>query len=147
MLSDAGVPGTHALQRIAELVNVAPPSLETPTPMPWPPPFDQRSSCHMPIALSPWIASVGSTSAFRKFRPPVTAICAASCDAHAARGEARAEALTGLETVATPLVEATRTNALESALVHKAFFSKSQSPLLNPRRPVSPKNLIPARPF
>src|SRR5437899_11293844 len=52
-----------------ESVQGLPPSLEMPTPMPWPPPFDQRSWCHMAIWLLPLTATAGSTSASGKFRP------------------------------------------------------------------------------
>ena len=122
------MPGAQASHGIVEFVQFTPPFDETPTPMPWPPPFDQRSSCHWPIRWSPKTPRVGSTSAFRKLRPPVTAICAASREAQAASGDASAEALTGVVTPATAVLDVMRARALTSAEIQTAFrngFMKS----------------------
>src|SRR4029077_5742516 len=118
-----------------------------PRPIPWPPPLDQRSSCHIPITLSPKTPTVGSTSAFRKLRPPLAAICGASCDAHAASGEARAEALTGVVTPATAAVDVTSGNALESAAIQIALFSNWQFPPNQDEPACLLKNLIPVDTF
>ncbi len=64
MLLSAGcVLGLHASSAIVVSVQLAPPSVEKPTPMPCAPPFDLRSWCHMAIALLPCTATCGSTSA------------------------------------------------------------------------------------
>src|ERR1051326_633021 len=109
--SAGGVPGAQKPHGIEPLLQVAPPSEETPRPIPWAPPFDQRSSCHMPITWLPRTATEGSTSALRELRPPVTAIRGPFWEAQPASGETSAEARTGVVVPAKPGVVATSTSA------------------------------------
>src|SRR5689334_21603961 len=70
MLLSAGcVSGLHAVSAMGVSVQLAPPSVEKPTPMPCAPPFDLRSWWNIAIAFFPCTATWGSTSAFRYVRP------------------------------------------------------------------------------
>src|SRR5438874_1921509 len=118
MLS-AGSVLVHLSHGITESAQLAPPLLETPTPMPCPPPFDQRSWCHWAIMFSPLTASCGSTSALTKFFP----VCVPF--GHAARGDGSFDTAVPC---ASPPMEASRVMPLASAPIHKAFRTNSQSP-------------------
>src|SRR5258706_5411476 len=122
MVSEEGVPGAHLSQGIVAWVQVLPPFLDTPTPMPCPPPFDQRSWCHCPIMLLPLTASCGSTSALRKFLPGWLL----SFAAQAASGEGSCD--TGTRELARPLMEATNAKALPIATIERVFLTNSPSP-------------------
>src|SRR5438128_12493759 len=105
-----------------ESVQVVPPSLENPTPMPWPPPFDQRSWCHMAICLLPLTANWGSTSASGKFRPLWPAFeQPASGDGG---GPDTWTSDVGVVAFARPLVDAATIRAPPSATTDTVFLSK-----------------------
>jgi hypothetical protein len=121
----AGVPGAHRLTGSVDSVHVVPPVVVTPTPMPWAPPFDQRSWCHMVTqfaGLAGLTPMNGSTSASRNTRPDWIA----SREVHALSGDGP-DTLTTIAS-ATAVDDVITATALASAEIHKAFFSNSQSP-------------------
>src|SRR5881397_774613 len=106
--------GPQAFSEMGTSVQVLPPSVENPIPIPWAPPFDFRSWCHAAIALLPCTATCGSTSALR-YDLPVSEL---SCVEQAAYGDGPLIS-TGVM-AATAVDEVINVTPLASAAAHRA---------------------------
>ncbi len=108
-------------------VQLLPPSVENPIPIPWAPPFDFRSWWNAAIALLPCTATWGSTSALRNVLP----VSELSCVEQAAYGDGP---LTSTGTIAAIALDGvTSASPPASAEIQTALRTNSHPPLAPPR--------------
>jgi hypothetical protein len=108
-------------------LQLPPPSVEKPIPIPCAPPFDFRSWCHAAIALLPWTATCGSTSALLNVLP----VSELSCDEQAAAyGDGPLMSTGG--PAATAVLDVMSASALERAEIQTALPSNFTISLCEP---------------